>query len=163
MRRNTPCHQEDEMSKRFETEFTKAFMKRFLDIKKRPGSTDSPWPADERISAARLRDLNTYTRLLLSGAQTGRISIAFDAGTMDRALFTAVKGFMKNFALGATKGWPETTEVSARQKRWKSQDIDVRALRMAEASVLISRLIAASAMNPPGGGNDKVKFPIKPY
>lgn len=166
MRRNMPCHQEDKMlkfiepstdtaSSLFETEFTKAFMKNFLDSK-------TPWPADERTSAARLRDLNTYTRLLLSGAQTGVVSDAFDAGTMDPDVFASVKGLMDDFTLGATQGWPATTAVSAQQEPWKSQDIDFRSLRMAEASVLISRLIEASATNPPGGGNDKVKFPIKP-
>jgi hypothetical protein len=142
-------------SSHFETAFTKAFMERFLDGK-------SPWPADEKSSAARLRDLNTYALLLLSGAQTGVVSAAVDAGTMDPELFAAVKGLMDDFTLGTTQGWPATTAVSAQQEPWKSQDIDFRSLRMAEASVLISRLIEASATNPPGGGDDKVKFPVKP-
>jgi hypothetical protein len=162
-----PCHQEDEMLKPdtdadtyaastpFETEFTKAFMQKFLE-------GESRWPPDEKTSAARLRDLNTFTRLLLSGAQTGVVSAAVEAGTMNPDLFAEVKGLMDDFTLDTTQGWPATTVVSAQREPWKSQDIDFRSLRMAEASVLTSRLIAASAMNPPGGGDDKVKFPVKP-
>ena len=139
----------------FETEFTKVFMQKFLD-------GESRWPADEETSAARLRDLNTFTRLLLSGAQTGVVSATLDASTMNARLFASVKGLMDDFTLGATQGWPATTAVSAEQEPWKSQEIDFRSLRMAEASVLIGRLIEASATNPPGGGDDKVKFPVKP-
>ena len=145
----------DVASARFETEFTTAFMKKFLE-------GESSWPPDEKTSAARLRDLNTFTHLLLSGAQTGTVSAALDAGTMDAGLFASVKGLMDDFTLGATQGWPATTAVSAQQEPWKSQEIDFRSLRMAEASVLIGRLIEASAINPPGGGDDKVKFPVKP-
>ena len=139
----------------FETEFTGAFTKKFLE-------GEGQWPKDETTSAARLRDLNTFTRLLLSGAQTGAVNVVLDAGSMNADLFPEVKGFLDDFTLGTTQGWPATTAVAAQQEPWMSEEIDFRSLRMAEASALIGRLIAASAINPPGGGDDKVKFPIKP-
>lgn len=139
----------------FDTEFTQAFTERFLD-------GDDGWPANNRNSAARLRDLNTFTRLLLSGAQIGKFdTVVVDSG-MDAALFNKVKEFLENFTLDGVKGWPQTAVERADKEPWRSLDIDFRSLRMAEASVLISRLIAASAIDPPGGGDDKVKYPLKP-
>ena len=49
----------------FETEFTSAFTARFL-VK---GPKALQWPDEDATSVQRLRDLDTFARLLLSGAQ----------------------------------------------------------------------------------------------
>jgi len=139
----------------FETDFTKAFVARFL-------AGVHKWPANSATSVARLQDLNTFTRLLLSGAQVGSISVDVDESTMNSSLFEEIVGFMADFTLESTHGWPSTAVIAVQQEPWKSKKVDFRTLRMAEASTLIGALIEASARNRTGGGDDKVKFPIKP-
>jgi hypothetical protein len=144
---------EDFASEEFDTEFTRAFLQNFL-------TGPARWPM-HRTSAQRVPDLNTFSRLLITGAQTGVVNVVLDS-TMDAGLFAKIKDFLAAFKIGTVTGWPDTTAVTAEQSPWKSMDIKERALRMAEAAVIIARLIRKSAMDPNGAGNDSVKFQIKP-
>ncbi len=133
-----------------DTPFTLAFTQEFIGAE-----PDWKWPGTAARGPERLKGLMTFAQLLLSGAQKGEVDAGAHPGDLDAKLLTDVSKFLSEYQ---TIGWPDT---AAHQPLVGAAN-DGSAVRMAEATLLLMRVVRASASTRDGGGNGPVKYPIKP-
>lgn len=139
----------------FETAFTRAFTEKFIGPEK--------WPDDGRKPVERARELGVFARILLGSAQTDfLLKDLCVEDAKELKLRDEVLKFCDGFAIGPDVGWPTVNAKQTQLEPFKSQKISHTMLSVAEATVLVTRLARQTASFPSGGGDDSVKWPIKP-